>query len=74
MSFIVSARTASRDITTQHVSMLAALERAFILAGSGLTEVRITDHRGRSHSPAELSRQLLGAKLEADSSRLASAA
>lgn len=74
MSFIVSARTASRDITTQHVSMLAALERAFILAGSGLTEVRITDHRGRVHSPTELSRLLLGARPNTDGAKLASAA
>ena len=62
MSFIVSARTANREISSQHVSMLSALERALILAGSGLSDVAVTDHHGRVHSPAEFSRLLMGVR------------
>ena len=69
MSFTVSARTADREIKTQHVSGLAALERAFILAGSGMTEVAITDHRGRIHTPTELARLMLGERPAADAVR-----
>lgn len=61
MRFVITARASAREVSFQRNSMLDALEQALMLASSGMTGVRIVDSRGRSHSPAELSRTLLEA-------------
>lgn len=62
MSFIVTARQSTREVSFQRGSMLAALEQALTLVSSGMEGVLIRDGSGRSHTPAELSRTLLAAR------------
>ncbi|GJD82373.1 hypothetical protein [Methylobacterium haplocladii] len=66
MSFIITARQAARDVSFQRGSMLAALEQALTLVSSGMESVLIRDSRGRSHTPAELSRALLDTRTDMD--------
>ncbi|GJE69867.1 hypothetical protein [Methylorubrum podarium] len=60
MSFTVSAGTASRVYSWQHGSLLTALEQGLSLTTSGLSDVRIVDSEGRSHSPAALYQRMFG--------------
>jgi hypothetical protein len=60
VSFTVSAGTASRNYSWQHGSLLSALEQALSLTTSGLSDVRIVDSEGRSHSPSALYQRMFG--------------
>ena len=60
VSFTVSAGTASRNYSWQHGSLLSALEQGLSLITSGLSDVRIVDSEGRSHSPAALYQRMFG--------------
>ncbi|MCY1643504.1 hypothetical protein [Methylorubrum sp. SL192] len=60
MSFTVSAGTASRVYSWQHGSLLSALEQGLSLTTSGMSDVRIVDSEGRSHSPAALYQRVFG--------------
>ncbi|CAO4173487.1 hypothetical protein EEDFHM_02302 [Methylorubrum populi] len=62
VSFTVNAGTASQTYSWQHGSMLGALEQGLSLMTAGLTDVRIVDSEGRSHSPAALYQRLFGAQ------------
>ncbi len=60
MSFTVSAGTQSRLYSWQHGSMMSALEQGLALTTTGMSDVRIVDSEGRSHSPAALYQRLFG--------------
>lgn len=60
VSFTVSADTASRVYSWQHGSLLSALEQGLSLTTSGMSDVRIVDSEGRSHSPAALYQRVFG--------------
>ncbi len=64
VSFVVTARHGTRDISFQRGSMLSALDQAFSLLNAGMDDVLIHDARGRSHTAAEFSRVLLEAGLK----------
>ncbi|MEH3116243.1 MAG: hypothetical protein PGN25_01085 [Methylorubrum populi] len=60
MSFTVSAGTDSRVCSWQHGSMMSALEQGLSLMTAGMSDVRIVDSEGRSHSPAALYQRMFG--------------
>lgn len=62
MSFTVTASTPSREVSFSASSMLAALERALQLSGTGKQNVRVIDRAGRVFTPAAL-RALVFAQL-----------
>jgi hypothetical protein len=68
VSFTVTARHQSRDVSFQRGSMLAALEQALTLASAGMEGVLVRDGSGRSRTPVELSRELLAGAPDRDTS------
>ncbi|KQP07736.1 hypothetical protein ASF28_11465 [Methylobacterium sp. Leaf99] len=60
MSFTVHARVSLRALSYQHGSILGALEQGLSLLTAGMSDVRIVDSGGRSHSPTALYAQLFG--------------
>ncbi|MCJ2081049.1 hypothetical protein [Methylobacterium sp. J-090] len=60
MSFTVHARVSLRALSYQHGSIVSALEQGLSLLTAGMSDVRIVDSAGRSHSPTTLYAQLFG--------------
>lgn len=65
MSFTVHARISLRALSYQHGSIVGALEQGLSLLTAGMSDVRIVDAGGRSHTPTALYAQLFGPRAAA---------
>jgi signal recognition particle GTPase len=66
VSFTVHARVSLRALSYQHGSILSALEQGLSLLTAGMSDVRIVDAGGRSHSPMALYAQLYAPRVVAE--------
>lgn len=65
MNFTVRARVSARQFSFHHGSMLGALDQSLTLLTAGMSDVRIVDADGRTHSPASLHQLLFGSRVVA---------
>jgi len=63
VSFTVHARVSLRALSYQHGSIMAALEQGLSLLTAGMSDVRIVDGSGRSHTPTALYATLFGPRI-----------